>query len=115
MAPPVYTEQLCNFFNFGYAPNDGGPASVPEGYRWIIRDVAVQQPAPGLTSYGYYQLNETHHGSMLSGQLWVPGLESNLFSESGRNAVVDYPYGLSGNANVGGTSMVVSGWVVTLP
>lgn len=91
-------------------------ATVPAGYRWIIRDIAWFQPAPGLETYATAILELSPFAVPISGFNLVPGTNSNLVIDNGRWIVVDEGQGLyAQSVSVADTCLHLSGTVLTLP
>lgn len=90
--------------------------TVPEGYRWIIREFIWFQPAPGIDGpfgTGGVSLND---GASLSSFNYPPGTNSNQFNDIGRFCVVDEGTELTTfSISVAGTTLYMSGQVLTLP
>lgn len=87
MAPPLFTKVLAGITG-PEAPGNFGSFSPPEGYRWIIKDFHVEQPAPGEETAGIWQAVVESAGNYIAAFLFPPGTNSNLYTESGRTAVV---------------------------
>ena len=112
--PVVYSEVLWAPATLG----EGAEASitVPEGYRWIIREFIWFQPAPGIDGPFATGGVAVAGAASLSSFNYPPGTNSNQFNDVGRFCVVDEGTELGTfSISVTGTTLHISGTVLTLP
>jgi hypothetical protein len=90
-------------------------ATVPAGYKWILRDIVWFQPASGLDA-ATAVLVETGGGVNVSGFNLAPGTNSNLVVDSPRFIVMGPGSVLEAQSvSVAGTTIYISGNELILP
>ena len=117
---PIYGPP--NVYSFGLFASNSIPTGfseltiVPDGYTWLIRDIAWFQPAPGEETGATAVLETSPGGIPISGFNLPPGTNSNLVIDAGRFIMVSAGQGLYANSvSVADTTIYISGQQLTLP